>query len=33
MMDNVDIPFHWIVWFVFILLGGFLFSMREEEKV
>lgn len=33
MMDNVDIPFHWIVWFVFILLGGFLFPMREEEKV
>ncbi len=32
-MDNVDIPFHWIVWFCVYIVRGFLFSMREEEKV
>lgn len=30
MMDNVDIPFHWVVWFVFALISGTLF--REEES-
>ena len=32
MMDNVDTPFHWIVWFVFILLGGFLFSVQSKRE-
>lgn len=25
MMDNVDTPFHWVVWFIFIFIGGVLF--------
>ncbi len=29
MMDNVDVPFHWIVWFVFVMIGGTLF--RQDD--
>lgn len=29
LMDNVDTPFHWIVWFIFIFVGGVLFSTPQ----
>ncbi len=32
MMDNVDIPFHWIVWFVFTFIGGTLFTSTSEPQ-
>lgn len=31
MMDNVDTPFHWIVWFIFVFAGGFLFQPDESN--
>lgn len=32
MMDNVDIPFHWIVWFVFLFVAGTFFNNVQIEK-
>lgn len=32
MMDNVDIPFHWIVWFLFMFMLGSFFHFRDGEK-
>lgn len=34
MMDNVDTPFHWVVWFIFVFIGGVLFpaSLHSIQK-
>ncbi len=32
MMDNVDIPFHWIVWFIYIFMLGSFFNFQDKEK-
>lgn len=32
LMDNVDTPFHWIVWFIFSFVGGALFSMSSSRS-
>ena len=31
MMDNVDIPFHWIVWFLFLFMEGSFFNFRDSS--
>lgn len=34
LMDNVDTPFHWVVWFIFVFVGGVLFpaSLHSIQK-
>lgn len=32
LMDNVDTPFHWIVWFIFVFVGGTLFPASNLKR-